>query len=181
MIKYNLIAPLTLCLCSALAFTSCGEKKTTKADDSTASGNTLESVIIKAAPADAMSITDVRKAVEVGKEVTLSGKVMGTKDPFVEGRALVVLGDPAIITSCDLRPGDNCVTPWDVCCDEPEDIKAAIATIQVVDAQGKPLKQGFKGVNGIKELSNLVVKGVIAEGSNADNLLINATAIYVTP
>lgn len=172
---------LTLTVCSALALISCGEKKTTETGDTDTGSATLESIIVKTEPADAKSITEVRKAVEVGKEVTLAGKIMGRKDPFVEGRALLMLGDPAVITSCDLRPGDACVTPWDVCCDDNEDITAATATIQVVDADGRPLKQGLKGVNGIKELSNLVITGTIAEGSNANNLLINATAIYVKP
>jgi len=175
---------LILTVCSALALISCGEKKTTEADSSSPGHTgdaTLESIIVKAEPAGAKSITEVRKSVEVGKEVTLSGKIMGRSDPFVEGRALFMLGDPAVITSCDLRPGDSCVTPWDVCCDDNEDITAATATIQVVDANGKPLKQGLKGVNGIKELSKLVITGTIAEGSNANNLLINATAIYVKP
>ncbi len=172
---------LTLTVFSALTLISCGEKETTEADSSPATGATLESVIVKTEPADAKSITEVRKAVEVGKEVTLAGKVMGRKDPFIEGRALLMLGDPAKITSCDLMPGDSCVTPWDVCCDDNDVIKASTATIQVVDADGKLIKQGLKGVNGIKELSQLVITGTIAEGSNADNLLINATAIYVKP
>jgi len=104
---------------------------------------------------------------------------MGRKEPFIDGRALVVLGDPAVITSCDLRPGDNCPTPWDVCCDDHGDIKASTATIQILDSNGKPLKQGLKGVSGIKELSNIIVTGTIAEGSNTDNLLVNATGIFV--
>jgi hypothetical protein len=31
----------------------------------------------------------------------------------------------------------------------------------------------------MKELSSLVVKGTVAEGSNANNLLINATGIHI--
>ncbi len=172
---------LTLTVCSALALISCGEKKATETTGTPATGTSLEAVIVPSEPAGALSITEVRKAVEVGKEVTLAGKVMGRKDPFVDGRALVTLGDPAIITSCELRPGDGCPTPWDVCCDDNDAIKAATATIQVVDQDGKPIKQGLKGVHGIKELSKLVVKGTIAEGSSADNLLVNATAIFVKP
>ncbi|MBT8044575.1 MAG: hypothetical protein KJO79_06455 [Verrucomicrobiae bacterium] len=172
-----------LSLCSSLLIISCGEKKSTDSasDNTSQTGTDIESIIVTKEPEAPQSITEVRKHVEVGKKITLSGKVMGSDSPFVPGRALVMLGDPAVITSCDLRPGDSCSTPWDVCCDEPEDVKAAIATIQILDADGKPLKQGIKGVGGIKELSNLVVKGIIAEGSNDDNLLVNATAIYVKP
>ena len=170
---------LALTACTALSLISCGEKETTDTDSPPTSGDGLESIIVKSEPAGAKSITEVRTAIEVGKQVTLAGKVMGRKDPFIDGRALLMLGDPAKITSCDLMPGDSCVTPWDVCCDDNDVIKASTATIQVVDADGKLIKQGLKGVNGIKELSQLVITGTIAEGSNADNLLINATAIFV--
>ena len=79
----------------------------------------------------------------------------------------------------DLIPEDECPTPWDVCCDDPDVITASIATIQVVDDEGRPLKSGLRGVGGMKELSSLVVKGVVAKGSNEKNFLVNATGIHV--
>lgn len=174
---------LTLSLCSSLLLAACGEKKSDRADASKTNGGTsaIEAVIVTKKPDDAKTITEIRKSVKAGQEVTLSGKVMGRMSPFVDGRALVLLGDPAVLTSCDLRPDDGCESPWDVCCDDPEAIKASVATIQIVDDSGKPVKAGIKGVAGIKELSELVVTGTVAEGSNADNLLVNATAIYVKP
>ncbi|MBT8036832.1 MAG: hypothetical protein KJO21_04745 [Verrucomicrobiae bacterium] len=172
----------TLILCSALALASCGEKKSTPDEAAPASaGATLETLIVTSSPAGALSITEARKSPEVGKVVTLEGKVMGHVDPFVQGRAMLILGDPAVITSCDLRPGDSCTTPWDVCCDDNDVIKAATTTIQVLDQDGMLIKQGLKGLHGIKELSELVVQGTIAEGSHDDNLLINATKIFVKP
>ncbi len=83
------------------------------------------------------------------------------------------------ISSCNRLHGDSCSTPWDVCCDDPDVIQASIATIQVVDADGKLHKSGLKGLGGIKELSQLVVQGTIADGSGPDNLIINATGIHI--
>ena len=51
--------------------------------------------------------------------------------------------------------------------------------MQVVDDAGKPLKTGLKGLGGMKELSALTVTGKIAEGSNMENMLVNATGIFV--
>ncbi|MGJ8677131.1 MAG: hypothetical protein ACSHX0_06420 [Akkermansiaceae bacterium] len=167
-----------LALAATLVFASCGKDEVPSAQTS-APSSALETILVSTMPESAESISQIRQSVEVGKDVTLSGKVMGSMEPFIEDRAMVLLGDPAIITSCDLRPGDNCPTPWDVCCDDHDAITASIATIQVLGEDGKPLKQGLKGVNGIKELSNLVVTGTIAEGSNSDNLLINAKSIFV--
>ncbi|MGB0775489.1 MAG: hypothetical protein ACPG32_14815 [Akkermansiaceae bacterium] len=175
------LTTLLLTAISAVAFTSCGEKKTTTTDSPATNDGTLSSVVLKAAPADAKPIFEIRKSAKVGDEVVISGKVIGSKDPFVEGRAIMTIGDPNKITSCDMSGDDHCPTPWDVCCDDPDVIKASILTVQVVDKDGKLLKEGLKGLGGLKELSHLVIKGTVAEGSNTNNMLINATGIFVKP
>lgn len=173
--------PLLFATCAALAIVSCKPKAEPEVANTTPNTTGVESIILRSEPANALSIAKIRQSVEPGQTITLAGKVIGNRAPFVEGRAMVVLGDPAKLTSCDLRHADTCSTPWDVCCDEPADIKNFTATIQVMDTDGKLINQGLKGINGIKELSHLVVTGIIAEGSNADNLLVNATGIYVKP
>ncbi|HCC20434.1 MAG TPA: hypothetical protein DEP88_04195 [Verrucomicrobiales bacterium] len=172
----SLIAIIALVMCA------CSDKKETSDNtDIPQVKNAISELIIKNPPADAKGIFETRKVALPGDIITIKGKVMGSENPLVNGRAIMLLGDPNILTSCDLKPGDACTKPWDVCCDSPEDIKASVLTVQVVDNDGSPVKTGFKGVSGIKELSQLVVTGVVAEGSNKDNLLLNATAIYVNP
>lgn len=82
-----------------------------------------------------------------------------------------------LITACSDKPGDACETPWDACRDIPEDKKKAIATIQIVNAEGRVLKQGLEGTGGIANLATLIVSGEVAEGSAGDVLIVNATAI----
>jgi hypothetical protein len=53
------------------------------------------------------------------------------------------------------------------------------ATIKVVDAEGKTLKVGLKSAGHIEEMKTLVVKGIVAEGSDQKNLIIEAKGIYV--
>ena len=172
---------ILIAACSALVFVSCQKKDEAKSPESSEVSHALETIILTSAPADAKSIAEIRQSVTPGETITLKGKVMGSKAPFVAGRAMVVLGDPDKLTSCDIKHGDRCATPWDVCCDDHDDIKNFTATIQVLDQDGKLIKLGLKGVNNIQELSHLIVTGTIADGSNADNLLINATGIYVQP
>ena len=104
---------------------------------------------------------------------------MGNSSPLIKSRALLTLGDPARMRSCDLIPGDECPTPWDVCCGDPDVIAASIATVQLVDTAGRPLKSGLRGLGGLRELSSLVVVGEVAEGSSEKNFLVNATGIHV--
>ena len=164
---------------AVLSLASCGNKESAEDNPSTGESSALQEVLLEEAPADALNIAEARKDPTPGREITISGEIMGSLDPIIEGRALVMIGDPTKLTPCNRIPGDACETPWDVCCDDPEVIKTSIATVQVLDAEGKPLKEGLRGLSGLKELSFLTVTGTVAEGSNADNFLVNATGIHV--
>lgn len=164
----------------ALVLASCSEKKETTDNESSDKGSLTE-FILSEMPADPIGIAELRTSANPGDQVTFSGKIIGADPVFIDHRAVMIMGDPEKLTSCDLKPDDQCEAPWDVCCDEPGLIKASIVTVQVVDKNGKPLKNGFKGVAGIKELSSLVITGEVAEGSNKENMLVNARGIFVQP
>jgi hypothetical protein len=140
-----------------------------------------ESLLAKDALPDAVGVVAARKAVEPGKEIVITGFVGGREEPFVDGRAIFTLGDSKALTQCDAKPGDGCKTPWDACCDEPEKIKASIASIQVVDGDGLVLKRKLEGFGGIAPGSTVSVKGKIAPGSTSDALIVNAEQFHVTP
>lgn len=164
---------------ASLTLVSCGDKNTADLGDTDGAKKSLAAFLLSDAPSGAISIQEARKNPTPGTKVVLSGKVMGKEEPLIKSRAMLTLGDPAKMVSCDLRPGDGCETPWDVCCDLQEVIKANIATIQILGDDGKPLTAGLRGLGGLKELSSLVVVGEVAEGSNENNFLVNATGIHV--
>jgi hypothetical protein len=124
-------------------------------------------------------IPEARKALGPGEEVLLAGMVMGVKRPFVDDRALFVLGDRGTLTPCNARGDDHCPAPWDTCCDPPEARAAGTAAIQVLGKDGEVLPLGLKGVGGLKELSKVTVAGKVAESSTAEAFIVNATAIFV--
>lgn len=171
-----LTIPLSLALMSCDS-TNSDAGKDKGPDDS--APHALSAVLLTEPPEGAVTITQARQNPTPGTRVILSGKVMGNESPIIKSRALLTLGDPTKLTSCDLVPADPCETPWDVCCDDPDLVTASIATIQVLDDQGKPLKAGLRGLGGLKELSSLIVVGEVAEGSNQNNFLVNATGIHV--
>lgn len=173
--------PSTLALAAAAClFVSCKEKSTPTATPAAAAPNAELTAILAAAPTgEAKAIHLVRTTAKPGDEVTLSGRIMGNDQPFVEGRAAFILGDPELLTPCNEIPGDSCATPWDCCCDTKEDKKAGIATIQITGPDGRVLKEGLEGVGGLAKLATLTVTGKVAEGSSADSLVVNAAAIQV--
>jgi hypothetical protein len=149
-------------------------------EEAGASVSALLAAVINSPPGAApQAIHKVRESATPGETITISGRVMGNLRPFTEGRAAFILGDPALLTACNDIPGDNCETPWDTCCDSPEDKKRGTATIQVVDANGRVLRENIEGVGGIEKLAVLTITGTVADSSSAEALVINASAISV--
>lgn len=171
-----------LCLLpAALLLVSCGkrtESKPTTAEPAAVPAAITE-VLAKSPAGEAKAIHEVKATLKPGDEVVLNGRVMGGVRPFVEGRAAFMLGDPAVLTPCNEIPGDSCETPWDVCCETPEDKKRATVSIQILDAGGRVLKHGLQGVGGLDHLAKVTVAGKVAEGSSQEAVIINASAIRV--
>ncbi len=170
----------TVCLAIATAalLASCDKKETSvTAPTASAPSDALSTVLAAAPTGEAKPIHLIRATAKPGDQITVSGKIMGNEKPFVDGRSAFILGDPEVLTACNEDPADKCITPWDACCDSPEDKKRGIATIQIVDADGRVLKESVEGVGGLANLAAVTVTGKVAEGSSADLLIINAQAI----
>lgn len=129
---------------------------------------------------DAVSVVEARKEVNPGANIVVTGYIGGLEEPLVEGRAIFALADAKAMTRCDAVPGDACETPWDACCVSSEIKKTAMASVQVVDADGVVLKHTLAGLGGIKPGSTVAVQGKIAPGSSDSALVVNAEKIHVT-
>lgn len=172
----------TLILTTTLALlVSCKEqtKHGSATPSATAPSAALTAVLAASPGGEPKAITAIRATVKPGDDITVSGRILGNAKPFVAGRAAFILGDPAVLQACNENPDDACDSPWDTCCETPEDKKRATATIQIVDASGRVLKEPIEGVAGIQNLATVTVSGKVAEGSSADLLIVNATAIQV--
>jgi hypothetical protein len=170
-----------LLIASAILLTSCGKKapQTAAEVSPSAPSPALAAVLAASATGEATSIAAIRSTAKPGDTITISGKIMGSAKPFVDGRAAFILGDPAVLTPCNENPDDQCTTPWDNCCDSKEDKKRGTATIQIIDAEGRVLKESIQGVGGLQNLADVTVTGKVAEGSSADLLIVNASAVGV--
>jgi hypothetical protein len=129
-------------------------------------------------PENAKDVSEIRKAgtLKAGDEVVLRGRVGGSKEPFVAGRAVLTLMGRGL-KACNENPDDKCSKPWDYCCETKQDILANSVTVQVVDAKGQILRTDMKGRRGLKELSEMVVVGKVAS-ADGKAVVINATAVH---
>ncbi len=177
----TITTPLILGLGIACLLTSCGREKDTATapPPPQAASESLLKVFAAEPSGEPASIHKARTTAKPGDLLTLQGRVMGSRRPFVDGRAVFILGDPEKLTPCNEDPEDTCKTPWDTCCDTAEDIKAGTATIQVVDADGRVLMEPIENVQGLGKLSTVIVSGRVADGSHAGLLLLEATSIKV--
>jgi hypothetical protein len=116
--KISNILPLLL---GAALLSSCNDKKLEETP--LAGPSPLDAFLVAEAPSNPSQISEVMSSCKPGDEVVLAGEVMGRMEPFVNSRAMVMLGDPTRITPCNRIPGDECPTPWDTCCDDPEVLK----------------------------------------------------------
>ena len=165
---------------AVLALASCEKKERTAAIENAPSAAAFDAHFTDQPIADPQAIHLARTDAKPGDEIVIHGLIMGRGKVFVDGRASFLLGDREKLTPCNVMPGDECETPWDACCDSKEAKREGIASIQIVDAEGKVLSGGLKGVKGLKELSAVTVSGTVDQSSTAENLVVNAKVIHVT-
>ncbi|QEG38422.1 hypothetical protein UC8_03790 [Roseimaritima ulvae] len=152
------------------------EVATTPDTDSAAPAAAGSEYLVDSEPAGAVGVGQARQDSENDQAVTLVGIVGGSTKPFVDGLAAFTIVDPKV-PYCAADEG--CATPWDYCC-ETEAVKDNIATVKVVDAEGKPVATDARELLKVKELSTVVVEGT-AQRDDQGNLSVLAKKVYVRP
>jgi len=134
------------------------------------------SLRLDAAPANPSSVLDLRTSAADGAEVVVTGRARD----FIATRALFTIADMSL-HSC-AEPGDkmdDCPTPWDYCCVEPNKLAQGTAAIELHD--GPEIAKGSaQGWNGLDHLKQVVVKGRLAKDASG-NLKVIADGVFVMP
>ena len=128
-------------------------------------------------PSGARDVIQARESARDGEEVTVVGRIGGSVDPWIDGRAAFTIVDPSLKACSDI-PGDGCPTPWDYCCEAS--IGESSATVKVVDEKGDLVKADARELLNVKELDTVVVQGK-AQRDEAGNLTVLAERVYVRP
>jgi hypothetical protein len=163
------LASIVLVLASSLA--ACSKSESAAAPATTT--GPLAPHLLASAPANAKDVLAVRASAKPGDEVVVRGRV---KD-FVASRAVAVVIDPSKQACDEAGPMDDCPTPWDFCCDPPDEINAASIAVDVRDASGT-IKQGLQGFAGLDHLDTLVAQGTL-EVDPQGNPTVVAKSFYV--
>lgn len=132
--------------------------------------------LLSSEPEDPASVIHVRAEAADDDEVLLVGRIGGSTNPWIEGRAAFTIVDLSL-KSCNDTLDDRCPTPWDYCC-ETDKLSDSGALIKFVDESDRVLKADPKALFGVKELSTVIIKGS-AQRDDANNLTVLASGIFV--
>lgn len=127
-------------------------------------------------PDGAMGVIDALESAEDGAPLVLVGRVGGSTNPWIEGRAaftlidasMSVVAEGAESTEGEICMGDCCAT---------ERLKCT-TLVKVVDPQGNLVLVDTRQLLGLKESDMVVLQGT-AKRDNAGNFVMLAKGVYV--
>jgi len=134
------------------------------------------SFLLSMEPQVATSIIKVRENASDGDDVVIVGRIGGSENPWIEGRAAFSIVDGSLKACSDIE-GDNCPQPWDYCC-ETSKLPNATALVKIVDEGGNLVTTDARELFEVKELSTVIVKGK-AKRDDAGNLTVLADGVYI--
>ncbi len=127
-------------------------------------------------PAGAKQVIAARAEAKDGDPIVVVGRIGGSGNPWIEGRAAFWIVDGSLKACSDI-PGDMCETPWDYCC-ETHQLPNATLLVKVLDDSGDIVKAGARALLNVQELSTVVVQGT-AQRDDSGNLTLLASGVFV--
>jgi hypothetical protein len=168
----SVVAGLGLILAVGCAQESTTDNGTASSADSVAGSQYL----LDEEPTGAQDVVAAREGAKDGDDVLVVGRIGGSGNPWIEGKAAFSIVDGSLKACSDI-PGDQCETPWDYCC-ETDKLPSATALVKVVDDDGDLVKTDARDLLKVKPLSTVVVRGK-AQRDDAGNLTVLARGVYV--
>lgn len=163
------LTPVVLLACG------CGDTEVSPAAVSTAPPSEQQANFrLSAEPAGTRGVIEVRKQARDGEEVVVTGRIAGSHEPLVKGRAAFTIVDMS------LEPCE-CEEPWVYCCTPKEELLAGMVLIKFVDGQGKTIAQDARQLLGVKEWNTVVVRGHAQRDADGNLTAVIAKGLFVKP
>lgn len=173
---HRLVRLVTPCILLTLV-AGCAQKQTAEPTP-TAKAPVGGRYLLTEEPQDAQDVIAVRDDAQNEADVTVVGRIGGSRNPWVEGRSAFSIVDLSLKACSDIE-GDKCKTPWDYCC-QTDLLPKATVLVKVVDESGSLIDADSRELLSVKELDTVIVKGK-AKRDDAGNLTVLANKLYVMP
>ncbi len=127
-------------------------------------------------PTGAVGVMAARESAEDGKPLVLVGRIGGTANPWIEGRAAFTLLDASMSVVAEGEDSEeNELCMGDCCATERLD---CTTLVKIVDSQGKLVAVDSRKLLGLKESDMVVLQGTAKKDKNG-NFVMLAKSIYI--
>lgn len=170
---------MTVLLASTVLLGCDGKSAEKTTSDTEAFIDIPDSTFMSQRPAEAKDLVVIKKDAKVGDQVTFLARVGGRSRPFVEKQAIFVAADPSL-QSCEIiADDDHCPVPWDYCCEDGQLLREGMATIRILDTDGRPFSVNAKGAGGLQAAKFIVVEGTVSDRNDEGLFVVDASRIWV--
>lgn len=163
----------TLAGCTSESSTTTSNASTQVPDVATVDGTAY---LLDTEPEGAGNVIKVREEAGTDDDLLVVGRIGGSSDPWIDGRAAFTIVDLSV-KSCNDTLDDKCPTPWDYCC-ETSKLPNSTALVKFVDKADQVVKADARTIFDLQELSTVVIKGT-AKRDEAGNLTVLASGLFV--
>lgn len=167
---------------SVLSFTVACDKSAPPAANPTAQsvGSTAlpSNLLVTEQPAGAVGVIEARTAAKAGDRVAVIGRIGGSRAPFVSNRAIFTIVDQSMNSCIEMGDDGHCPRPWDYCCEDKKKLAKSIASIEISDANGKPLGIALESEGTFKPLMLIAVEGTL-QSTEGGSFVVRADHVYI--
>jgi hypothetical protein len=156
----------------------CSDSSSTEAGLSSMTPVSVDSskYLLAEEPEDAMGVIAARESAKNGEPIVIVGRIGGSKNPWVNGRAAFTLLDASMVIvadGTDTTEGEICM---DDCC--ASERAGSTTLVKVVDDKGKVLAIDARKLLGITDDDMVVVRGSVSK-DEAGNFMVLADGVHV--
>ncbi len=127
-------------------------------------------------PNGAIGVIEARKSAENGGDVVVVGRIGGTNNPWIEGRAAFMLLDPSKVVVAEGQDSAEQELCMDDCC--ASERADCTILVKVVDADGSVVAIDARHLLGLAVNDLVVVRGK-AQKDESHNITILANAVHI--
>lgn len=133
--------------------------------------------VLNAEPDGAVGVMIAREDAQDQQEIALVGRIGGSKNPWIKGRAAFMVIDAAMTVIADGEEAADGQVCMDDCC---ASLRADCTTlVKIVDERGKPLPVDARELLDVKENDMIVAQGIVERSEEEGTFVIAARGIYV--
>ena len=123
---------------------------------------------------------EARTTAKTGDRVAVIGRIGGSRAPFVSSRAIFTIVDQSMKSCLETDEEEHCPRPWDYCCEEKKELAKSMASIEINDANGKPLALALESEGTFKPLMLIAVEGTL-QSTEGGSFVVRAEHVYKVP